>query len=99
LKTLIEKKIKRKSQNACIELTARMSSQKMRAGTVIVSDKMMREIVNDKCLMELVVAEGMTPEEWVTREMKHLQKRADAYAMSIEQYTNTFWTGEARDWK
>ena len=65
---------------------------------IIISDKMMSDVVNDKCLMELVEAEGMTPQQWVVTEMNRLQKRADAYGMSIEEYTNTFWTGEAEDW-
>jgi hypothetical protein len=68
---------------------------------IIISDKMMRDVVNDKCLMAAegrVEAEGMTPQQWVVTEMNRLQKRADAYGMSIEEYTNTFWTGEAEDW-
>ena len=48
--------------------------------------------------MDLVEAEGKTPQQWILDEMNRLQQRADAYDMSIEQYTNLFWTGEPEDW-
>jgi hypothetical protein len=71
----------------------------MSTAIIIITDKMISEVVNDKCLMDLVEAEGMTPQQWVVVEMNCLKKRADAYDMSIEQYTNIFWTGEPEDWK
>ena len=65
---------------------------------IMISEKMISDVVNDQCLMDLVEAEGKTPQQWILDEMKRLQQRADAYDMSIEQYTNLFWTGEPEDW-
>jgi hypothetical protein len=66
--------------------------------TTMITDKMMSDVVNDKCLMELIEAEE-GPRRWVAITMNRLQKRADAYDMSVEEYANTFWTGEPEDWK
>ena len=57
-----------------------------------------KDILVDTCLMELIEAEQLTPQQWVEKEMLRLQQRADGYGMTIAQYTNTFWTGEKEDW-
>ena len=58
-----------------------------------------KEIMDDKCLMELVEAEGMTPQQWLKVETERHQRRADAYGMTLGEYTSQFWTGEDEDWK
>ena len=57
-----------------------------------------KEIMDDKCLMELVEAEGMTPQQWLKVETERHQHRADAYCMTLGEYTSQFWTGEDEDW-
>ena len=57
-----------------------------------------KEIIDDKCLMELVEAEGMTPQQWLKVETERHQHRADAYGMTLKEYTSQFWTGEDEDW-
>ena len=57
-----------------------------------------KEIMDDKCLMELVEAEGMTPQQWLEVETERHQRRADAYGMTLVDYTSQFWTGEDEDW-
>ena len=54
--------------------------------------------MDDKCLMELVEAEGMTPQQWLEVETERHQRRADAYGMTLVDYTSQFWTGEDEDW-
>ena len=58
-----------------------------------------KEITDDKCLMELVEAEGMTQQQWLKVETERHQRRADAYGMTLGEYTSQFWTGEDEDWK
>ena len=57
-----------------------------------------KEIMDDKCLMELVEAEGMTLQQWLKVETERHQRRADAYGMTLVDYTSQFWTGEDEDW-
>ena len=78
-------------------MTMEEKSKTTRHTTVLATQ--IKEIMDDKCLMELVEAEGMTPQQWLKVETERHQRRADAYGMTLGEYTSQFWTGEDEDWK
>ena len=52
--------------------------------------QIIKEIMDDKCSMELLEAEETTPQQWLKVETERLQRRDDAYSITSSGNTQAY---------